>query len=90
MQAINVQEESMQISAQQVKELRERTGLGLMECKSALKEAAGDLEEAEKVLRKKGMAATAKRAGRTAAEGLVGSYIHVGAYEPFEIGRAHV
>ena len=78
MQAINVQEESMQISAQQVKELRERTGLGLMECKSALKEAAGDLEEAEKVLRKKGMAATAKRAGRTAAEGLVGSYIHIG------------
>ncbi len=78
MQAINVQEESMQISAQQVKELRERTGLGLMACKSALQEAAGDLEEAEKVLRKKGMAATAKRAGRTAAEGLVGSYIHVG------------
>ncbi len=78
MQATNVQEESMQISAQQVKELRERTGLGLMECKSALKEAAGDLEEAEKVLRKKGMAATAKRAGRTAAEGLIGSYIHIG------------
>ncbi len=68
----------MQISAQQVKALRERTGLALMECKSALKEAAGDLDEAEKVLRKKGMAATAKRAGRTAAEGLVGSYIHIG------------
>ena len=48
-------------TAQQVKELRERTGLGLMACKSALQEAAGDLEEAEKVLRKRGMAATAKR-----------------------------
>jgi len=68
----------MEISAQQVKELRERTGLALMACKSALKEAGGDLAEAEKVLRKKGMAATAKRAGRTAAEGLVGSYIHIG------------
>jgi elongation factor Ts len=68
----------MQISAQQVKELRERTGLGLMECKGALKEAEGDVEQAEKLLRKKGIAATAKRAGRTAAEGLVGSYIHIG------------
>jgi elongation factor Ts len=71
-------EESMQISAQQVKELRERTGLGLMECKGALKEADGDVEQAEKLLRKKGIAATAKRAGRTAAEGLIGSYIHIG------------
>jgi elongation factor Ts len=68
----------MQISAQQVKELRERTGLGLMECKGALKEADGDVGQAEKLLRKKGIAATAKRAGRTAAEGLIGSYIHIG------------
>ncbi len=68
----------MQISAQQVKELRERTGLGLMECKGALKESQGDVAEAEKILRKRGMAATAKRAGRTAAEGTIGSYIHIG------------
>jgi len=68
----------MEITANLVKSLRERTGLGMMDCKSALKEAKGDLTEAEKVLRKKGLATSAKRSGRTAAEGLVSSYIHIG------------
>lgn len=66
------------ISAQQVKELRERTGAGFMECKGALAEAAGDIEQAILVLRKKGMAKAQKKAGRTATEGLIGSYIHTG------------
>lgn len=68
----------MEISASQVKDLRERTGAGMMECKSALSEAKGDLDEAVKILRKKGLAAAAKKAGRVAAEGVVGSYIHAG------------
>ena len=68
----------MQVSAQMVKELRERTGAGMMDCKSALAEAGGDLEKAIDALRKRGLAAAAKRAGRVAAEGLVTSYIHAG------------
>ena len=68
----------MQVSAQMVKELRERTGAGMMDCKSALAEVAGDLEKAVDVLRKKGLAAAAKKAGRVASEGLVGAYIHSG------------
>ena len=68
----------MEIAAGTVKELRQRTGLGFMECKAALKESSGDVEEAEKILRKKGMAGSAKRAARTAAQGSVGSYIHIG------------
>ena len=68
----------MQIEATTVKALRERTGLGFMDCKAALQEAKGDLDAAEKDLRKKGMASSAKRAHRVAAEGLVSSYIHVG------------
>jgi len=68
----------MQVSAQMVKELRERTGAGMMDCKSALAEVAGDLEKAVDVLRKKGLAAAAKKAGRVASEGLVGAYIHAG------------
>jgi elongation factor Ts len=68
----------MQVSAQMVKELRERTGAGMMDCKSALAEVAGDLEKAVDVLRKKGLAAAAKKAGRIASEGLVGAYIHAG------------
>ena len=68
----------MQVSAQQVKELRDRTGAGMMDCKSALAEAAGDLEKAVDVLRKKGLAAAAKRSGRVAADGAVTSYIHAG------------
>jgi len=68
----------MQVTAQQVKELRERTGAGMMDCKSALVEAEGDLERAAEILRKRGLAAAAKKAGRVAAEGAVGSYIHGG------------
>ena len=68
----------MEIAAGTVKELRQRTGLGFMECKAALKESSGDVAEAEKILRMKGMAGSAKRAARTAAEGSVGSYIHIG------------
>jgi len=66
------------ISAQQVKELREKTGAGLMECKKALQEAEGDLEEAVTVLRKQGQVAAEKKAGRSTSEGLIGSYIHTG------------
>jgi elongation factor Ts len=60
------------ISAQMVKELRERTGAGMMDCKSALGETAGDMEQAVDLLRKKGLAKAAKKAGRIAAEGLIG------------------
>ena len=68
----------MGISAQQVKELREKTGVGMMDCKNALVEAGGDMEKAVRILREKGIAAAAKRATRTAREGLVGQYIHAG------------
>ena len=68
----------MSISAQQVKELREKTGSGLMECKKALQEADGDLEEAITILRKKGQAAAEKKSGRSTSEGAIGSYIHTG------------
>jgi elongation factor Ts len=68
----------MAIVAQQVKELRELTGAGMMECKSALLEAAGDFEKAILVLRKKGLAAAAKRATRIASDGLIVSYVHPG------------
>lgn len=65
------------VTAQEVKELRERTGVGMMDCKRALVEANGDMEEAIKILREKGLAAAAKKAGRIAAEGIVESYIHL-------------
>ncbi len=68
----------MQVSAQTVKELRERTGAGMMDCKAALTEAGGDLDKAVDVLRKRGLAAAAKKSGRVAADGLVASYIHAG------------
>ncbi len=68
----------MQITAQMVKELRERTGAGMMDCKAALTETQGNFEQAVDALRKKGLAAAAKRSGRVAAEGLVASYIHAG------------
>lgn len=68
----------MEISAQQVKKLREKTGAGMMDCKKALVEAGGDMEKAVRILREKGMAAAAKKATRTAREGLVGQYIHAG------------
>jgi elongation factor Ts len=68
----------MSISAQQVKELRELTGAGMMECKSALQEAEGDFEKAIVLLRKKGLAAAAKKAARITSDGLVVSYVHPG------------
>jgi len=68
----------MAITAQMVKELRERTGAGMMDCKKALQEADGNLDAAVDFLRKSGIAAAAKRAGRIAAEGTVLSYIHAG------------
>ncbi len=68
----------MAISATQVKELRDMTGAGFMECKAALTEAAANLDEAVRILRTRGQAKAAKRAGRTTAQGLVTSYIHQG------------
>lgn len=66
------------ISADQVKQLRDQTGAGMMECKAALTEAGGNFEEAASILRKKGLAMAAKKAGRTASEGVIASYIHPG------------
>ena len=66
------------ISATSVKELRERTGAGFMDCKNALVEADGDLEKATAILRERGLAAAAKKSGREAREGLISSYIHTG------------
>ena len=66
------------ISAAQVKELREKTGAPMMDCRGALTEAKGDMEQAVVVLRKKGMASAAKKASRTTSEGAVGTYIHAG------------
>ena len=68
----------MSVTPQMVKELRERTGAGMMDCKNALLESKGDIEQAIDGLRKKGLASAAKKAGRVAAEGAVGSYIHAG------------
>ena len=68
----------MTISAAQVKELRDMTGTGFMECKVALAEAGGNLDQAVTILRTRGQAKAAKRAGRTTAQGLVGHYIHQG------------
>jgi elongation factor Ts len=68
----------MEVTAQMVKQLRERTGAPMMDCKNALAEASGDMDAAVDVLRKKGMASAAKKAGRVTAEGAVGSYIHGG------------
>jgi elongation factor Ts len=68
----------MSISAEQVKELREKTGVGFMECKSALQEANGDTEAAITILRKRGLASAAKKSGRETKEGLIGTYIHNG------------
>jgi elongation factor Ts len=68
----------MDISAEQVKKLRELTGVGFMECKSALQESKGDIEAAVTLLRKRGVASLAKKAGRETKEGLIGSYIHNG------------
>ena len=68
----------MEITATLVKQLRERTGAGMMECKKALQEAQGDMSDAEVVLRKRGIATAGKKAGRATRQGLIGSYIHAG------------
>jgi len=68
----------MEISASQVKDLRERTGISIMECKTALVESQGDIERAIEILRKKGMAKAEKKADRVATEGLIWAYIHPG------------
>lgn len=67
-----------EVTASGVKALREKTGAGMMECRNALQEAQGDETQAIEILRKRGLAGAAKKAGRTAAEGAVGSYIHMG------------
>jgi elongation factor Ts len=69
---------TMEVNARQVQELRQKTGAGMMDCKKALAEVAGDFEKAVEYLRKKGLSASAKKAGRVASEGVVGSYIHMG------------
>ena len=69
---------TMAISAEQVKKLRDATGAGMMECKAALTEANGDMEAATTLLRKRGLASAAKKAGRSTSEGLIGHYIHMG------------
>jgi len=68
----------LEISASQVKDLREKTGVGMMDCKKALKECKGDVKQAIDFLRKKGIATAKKRGGRQTSEGLVLSYIHAG------------
>ena len=69
---------SVQITATMVNDLRQKTGVGLMDCKKALVEADGDVEKAITALRKKGVSTAAKKAGRTASEGLIEQYIHMG------------
>jgi elongation factor Ts len=68
----------MEITAALVKQLRDATGAGMMECKAALTEAKGDLEEATTILRKRGLAQATKKAGRSTNEGVIGHYIHMG------------
>jgi elongation factor Ts len=75
---MSTQQSAVQIPAQLVKELRERTNAGFSDCRAALVEANGAIEKAIEILRKKGQAAAAKKAMREASEGLVGSYIHAG------------
>ena len=69
---------AIEIPATLVKKLRDLTGAGMMECKAALQEANGDIEEATTILRKRGLAQAAKKSGRSTSEGLIGSYIHMG------------
>jgi elongation factor Ts len=69
---------SIEIPAKLVKALRDATGAGMMECKAALQEANGDIDEATLILRKRGLAQAAKKSGRATSEGLIGSYIHAG------------
>src|SRR5919198_609295 len=78
--SVKIQNEEyvMEINATQVKELREKTGAGMMDCKNALVDAKGDMENAVVILRKKGLASAQKKAARVAAEGMIGHYIHAG------------
>ena len=69
---------AMEITAAMVKKLRDLTGAGMMECKAALTEASGNIEEATTILRKRGLAQATKKAGRSTNEGLIGNYIHMG------------
>ena len=66
------------VTADQVKQLRDKTGAGMMECKAALAESGGNMDEAVTLLRKRGLAQAAKRSGRATAQGLIGSYLHLG------------
>jgi len=68
----------VKISTKQVKELREKTGVGIMDCKNAIQDAGGDINKAVEILRKKGIAKAQKRAGRIASEGQIQSYVHMG------------
>ena len=68
----------MAVSASLVKELREKTGVGFMECKSALQEAKGDMDAAVTILRKRGLASLAKKSGRETKDGIIGTYVHHG------------
>src|SRR5215510_5824315 len=68
----------MELNAAAVKELREKTGAGFMDCKKALAEVSGDLDQAVRWLREKGLAAAEKKAGRATSEGLIGTYLHAG------------
>lgn len=68
----------MTISAEQVKDLRQRSGVGILDCKQALNETGGDIEKAVEFLRKKGLATASKKKGRVTSEGSIGSYIHTG------------
>ena len=68
----------MAATAAQVKELRDKTGAGMMDCKAAIEEAGGDVDKAVELLRKRGLAQAAKRAGRVAKDGMIGHYIHMG------------
>jgi elongation factor Ts len=73
------EDDGMSITAEMVRRLREETGAGMMDCKGALVEAEGEMEKAREILRKKGLAAAAKKAGRATTDGMVGTYIHPGA-----------
>src|SRR3989304_8487524 len=66
------------ISSEMIRDLRERTGAGMLDCKKALAESNGDFERAVSLLRQKGLATAAKKAGRIASEGIIGSYMHMG------------
>jgi elongation factor Ts len=76
--SVRTEQDAMAITAEQVKQLRDKTGAGMMECKAALTEANGNLEEAITLLRKRGLAQASKRAGRATSQGIIHSYIHLG------------